>query len=333
VLCRIFPVNPNGIFEKKRVVYIMAFYSENQIRKRHAEFMGLKKYADKLIFFDHLFGIIPFPFPSFDPELAFLFQKEKTEELLGIYKKERNNRSLTEKKFSYGQDYIFNIRPANSNSSVYSNYILSSFLLRAPEFFDWINQKKTAEQPVEYLLDRANRFINDIEYRLQNKQDKGFSLQCMAVFYKGFYDAFSDQVYGPGKKRKFIELYLYSQGIIYSNYISSLKSALQYSRHTSDEQIPQHLDLSGQLNLLQELGVVDFLKSRYAGLDAFSFKNKLAEILCLITGENTDQKKTVLQILISLNRQRQNQSAKTIENTMQQKIPNRGAGERGKLNV
>ncbi len=295
--------------------------------------MGLKKYADKLIFFDQLFGIIPFPFPGFDPELTFLFQKEKTEELVCIYKKERNNRSLTEKKFSYAEDYIFNIRPANSNSAVYSNYILSSFLLRAPAFTDWINQKKTAEKPVEYLLDRGNGFINDIECRLQNKQDKGFNLQCMAVFYKGFYDAFSNQVYGPGKKRKFIELYLYAQGIIYSNYISSLKTALQYASHTADEQIPQHLDLSGQLNLLQELGIVDFLKSRYAGLDAQSFENKLAEILCLITGENTDQKKTVLQLLVSLNRQRQKQPAKTVENTMHQKIPNRGVGDRGKLNV
>jgi hypothetical protein len=216
---------------------------------------------------------------------------------------------------------------------VYSNYILSSFLLRAPEFADWINQKKTAEQPVEYLLDRANGFINDIEYRLQSRQDKSFSLQCMAVFYKGFYDAFSNQVYGPGKKRKFIELYLYAQGIIYSNYINALKTTLQHSGQAADEQITQHLDLSGQLSLLQELGVVDFLKSRYAGLDAFSFENKLAEILCLITGENTDQKKTVLQILVSLNRQRPKQSAKTVDNTMHQKNPDRNVGERGKLNV
>ncbi len=59
---------------------------------------------------------------------------------------------------------------------------------------------------------------------LQNEYDKSFSLQCMSVFYKGFYDAFTNRVNRPGKKRKFIELYLYAQGIIYANYISSLKS-------------------------------------------------------------------------------------------------------------
>src|SRR5664279_78327 len=311
----------------------MSFFSENQIRKRHAEFMGLKKYADKLIFFDHLFGIIPFPFPDFDPELAFLFQKEKMEELTAIYKKERNNRGLTEKKFSYREDFIFNIRPANSNSAVYSNYILSSFLLRAPEFAEWINQNKSAEKPVDYLLDQANGFVNDIEYRLQCKRDKSFSLQCMAVFYKGFYDAFSNRVYGPGKKRKFIELFLYAQGIIYSNYISSLKTAFQLFHYPADIQIPQHLDLSGQLNLLQELGIVDFLRSRYAELDAPAFENKLSEILCLITGENTDQKKTVLQMLSSLNRQGQKPVNKTVVNTIHQKVPYLNISERWRLKV
>jgi len=311
----------------------MSFFSENQIRKRHAEFMGLKKYADKLIFFDHLFGIIPFPFPDFDPELAFLFQKEKTEELTAIYKKERNNRGLTEKKFSYREDFIFNIRPANSNSAVYSNYILSSFLLRAPEFAEWINQNKSAEKPVDYLLDQANGFVNDIEYRLQCKRDKSFSLQCMAVFYKGFYDAFSNRVYGPGKKRKFIELFLYAQGIIYSNYISSLKTTLQFFHYPADVQIPQHLDLSGQLSLLQELGIIDFLRSRYAELDAPAFENKLSEILCLITGENTDQKKTVLQMLSSLNRQGQKPVNKTVVNTIHQKVPYLNISERWRLKV
>jgi hypothetical protein len=311
----------------------MPLYSESQIRKRHAEFMGLKKYADKLIFFDHLFGIIPFPFPGFDPELSFLFQTDKTGELEAIYRKERNNKSLTEKKFSYNEDFTFNIRPANSNSAVYSNYILSCFLLAAPEFTEWINQKRTSGQPVDYLLDQANNLVNDIEYRLQCKQDKSFSLQCMAVFYKGFYDAFSNRVYGPGKKRKFIELYLYAQGIIYLNYINSLKSTFQVYHYPAATQTPQHLDLSGQINLLQELGVVDFLKSRFTGLESSAFENKLAETLCLITGEDTDQKKTVLQILTSLNWQKQMQTDKKIVQTIQQKTSQNIGGERGKFNV
>lgn len=298
----------------------MSFYSENQIRKRHAEFMGLKKYADKLIFFDRLFGIIPFTFPDFDPQLSFFFQKEKMEELSDIFKKERNNPGLTEKIFSYGKDFVFNIRPANSNNAVYSNYILASFLSRSPVFADWIHQKKTIDKPVETFLEEANGVVNQIEYNLQYERDKSFNLQCMAVFYKGFYDAFSNGVYGSGKKRKFIELFLYAQGIIYSNYLSALKIAYEQSRNPVDLQKPVNLDISGKLSLLNELGIIDFLKSKYAGLDAHSFENKAAEMLCLIMGENIDQKEPVIQILSTLNRQVHFRKEKSNPYAIHQKI-------------
>jgi len=288
---------------RKIAFLIMPFYSETQIRKRHAEFVGLKKYADKLIFFDRLFGIIPFPFPDFDPSLAYFFQHEKIEELESIFKQERNNPGLTEKKFSFGETFAFNIRPANSNSSVYSNYILSRFLSRAPVFAEWIAQEITAEKPVERLLEEANGVINRIEYCLQYEQDKSFTLQCMAVFYKGFFDAFRNRVYGPGKKRKFIELFLYAQGIIHANYISALKTALTRSHDPALAEKPLNLDLPGKLKLMYELGIIDLLKNQYAEQDSISWENKMAETLCLITGEPIDRKEPLLQMLISFNRQ------------------------------
>ena len=280
----------------------MQFYSENQLRTLYAEFKGSKKYVDKLIFFDRLFGIIPFSFPDFDPQLRFFFQKEKTDELANIFKKERNNPGLTEKKFSFGENIVFSIKPANSNSAAYSKYILSSFLSRTPVFEEWIRRKKNFEKPVEQILNEANGIVNHIEFCLQNEHDKSFRLQCMSVFYKGFYDAFSNRVNLPDKKRKFIELYLYAQGIIYANYISSLKTALQISLNPPDLQRPSNLDLPGKLELLHELGIIDFLKTRYAGMDSLSFENKVAEILCLITGECAEKKESVLKILSSLNR-------------------------------
>jgi hypothetical protein len=305
---------------KKIAFLIMPFYSESQIRKYHAEFVGLKKYTDKLIFFDRLFGIIPFSFPDFDPRLSYFFQREKTDELAGIFKLERNNPGLTEKKFSYGEDFVFGIRPANSNSAVYSNFILSSFLSRAPVFTDWIQQKKTTERPVEVFLDEANGMINQIEYNLQYEREKGFTLQCMAVFYKGFFDAFSNRVYGPGKKRKFIELYLYAQGIIYANYISSLKTALQQSHHPLEAQYPLNLDLSGKLRLMYEQGIIDFMKTKYAGMDTLSWENQIAETLCLIMGEDVHKKAEILQILSHLSCQGQKGSSNAAGNKIHQQI-------------
>lgn len=268
----------------------MQRYSENQIRTLHAEFRSHKKYAAKLAFFDRSFGIIPFSFPEFDPGLGFFFQDKKTEELTAIFKMERNNPGLTEKKFYFGETFVFNIRPANSNSSVYSNFILSRFLSRAPRFDEWIEQKKSLSKPVEQMLDEANGMINKIECRLLYEYDKSFKLQCMSVFYKGFYDAFTKQANLPGKKRKFIELYLYAQGIIYAHYIRSLKAYFLKLADPVDLSASMYLDFSGKLALLNELGIIDFLKKKFSRLDPFSFENKIAEIIRLITGEKPEQK-------------------------------------------
>jgi hypothetical protein len=300
------------VYLKQTILLInMQCYSEHQIRKFHSEFRSHKKYADKLKLFDRIFGIIPFPFPDFDPQLRFFFQKEKTDELIVIFKKERNNPGLTEKKFFFGEPFLFSIKPANSNSSAYSNFILSSFLSDAPVFEEWIRKNTTDEKPVEVLLDEANGIINHIEYCLKNEYNKSFASQCMPVFFKGFYDAFRNRVNLPDKKRKFIELYLYAQGIIYANYISSLKSALQKSENHEELHASLNLDLPGKLSLLNELGIIDFLKNKYAGLDSVSFENKVSEILCLVTGEFAGQKESVLKILSGINRQAQHGKAKT----------------------
>jgi|SRR5450432_2258821 hypothetical protein len=269
-------------------------YSENQIQNLHAEFKSLKKYVEKLAFFDRWFGIIPFDFPDFDPQLTFFFQKEKTEELVNIFKRERNNPGLTEKKFIYGENFVFNIKPANSNSSAYSSFILSRFLSRKPIFEEWIRQIISIEKPIEIFLDEANGMVNHIENCLQNEYDKSFKLQCMSVFYRGYYDAFTKRVNGPGKKRKFIELYLYSQGIIYANYVSSLRTAFKNSRNPVDLQKPALLDLAGKMALLNELGILDYLKKKYEGLEAVSLENKLAEMITLIMGEPIEQKELIL---------------------------------------
>jgi hypothetical protein len=275
----------------------MPFFSENQIRSLHAEFKSLKKYADKLALFDRLFGIIPMPFPDFDPQLRFFFQRENTEELEILFRKERNNPSLAEKRFVFVETFVFNIKPANSNSALYSGFILTRFLSRRPVFEDLIRRQKTDGKPVELLLDEANGLINSIEYSLQNEYDKSFRLQCMSVFYKGFFEAFTNRVNLPGKKRKFIELYLYAQGIIYANYIGSLKTALILSLSPVGSQNRPQLDLPGKIELMADLEIIDVIKKKYAGMDPVSLENKLAEVICLITGEYLEQKELILRLI------------------------------------
>jgi hypothetical protein len=301
----------------------MQRYSENQIRALYSEFKSHKKYTEKLAFFDKFFGIIPFTFPDFDPMLRFFFLKEKTDQLAEIYKKERNNPGLTERKFFFGENFIFNIKPANSNSASYSNYILSSFLSRSPVFDAWMRQNISDEKSIESLLDEANGIVNKIEYCLYNEYDKSFKLQCMSVFFKGFYDGFRNQVNLPGKKRKFIELYLYAQGIIYSNYIGSLKRALYLDIFSpADLENSANLDLNGKLDLLNELGIIDFLRTKFSGMGTLSFENKMVEILCLLTGEGSGEKEYILKILSTKNRQSQNEILKRVSSGFQSKTAN-----------
>ncbi|HEY2347613.1 MAG TPA: hypothetical protein VGH64_01295 [Puia sp.] len=257
----------------------------------------MKKYAEKLAFFDQWFGIIPFDFPDFDPQLRFFSEREKTEELADIFKKERNNPGLTLKKFHYDDVFSFNIKPANSNSSAYSHFILSCFLKRKPSFDTWIEQSKSSGKTMADQLDAANGIVNRIEVYLQNEYDKSFRQQCMSVFYRGFYDAFTRHLKGPGKKRKFIELYLYAQGMIYADFISSLKTAMRKTSHPEDLKTQLPLDLAGKMKLISELGILDFLTDKYATSENGLSEIKLAEIISQMMGESPEQAQLVLHLM------------------------------------
>jgi hypothetical protein len=54
---------------------------------------------------------------------------------------------------------------------------------------------------------------------------------------------------------------------------------------------------------MNELGIIDLLMTRFAGLNNISFENKMADILCLIMGEYADQKESVLKILSIMKKQ------------------------------
>ena len=139
--------------------------------------------------------------------------------------------------------------------------------------------------------------VNSIEINLQNEYDKSFKLQCMSVFYRGFYDAFTRHLNGPGKKRKFIELYLYAQGMIYADFISSLKTAMRKASLPEDTKTQVPLDLTGKMNLMNELGILDFLADRYLNSGSSLPDIKLAETISQITGESPEQKEMILHLM------------------------------------
>src|ERR1700759_293155 len=119
----------------------------------------------------------------------------------------------------------------------------------------------------------------------------------MSVFYRGFYDTFTRHLNGPGKKRKFIELYLYAQGMIYADFISSLKTALRKAGQPEELKTKAPLDLAGKMNLLYELGILDFLMNRYSNSGSGLSAGNLAETISQITGESPEQKELILHLI------------------------------------
>ena len=239
---------------------VLTDFPEEKIRDLHTQFRSMKRYLDRLAFYDRHFGIVPFSFPAFDPELPYFFERDKTEALVDLMKKERNNPDLSERTFRFDETYRFSIKPINSNNPLYSTYILCKFLMALPGPDDRLENPLLRQDTK--LLDDGNRIINFIEYKLQNEYDKSPKIHYMTVFYRGFSDAFLQKVRLPDKKRKFIELYLYSQGILYAKYLAILKSRVIPRRKTGRTAAAP--GFSNGLGLLNELGAIDLLQRKYA---------------------------------------------------------------------
>ena len=258
---------------------VVSEYPEEQVRVLHTQFVSMKRYLDRLAFFDRHFGIIPFSFPPFDPELPYFFEADKTAALVEFMKKERNNPELSERSFRFGDSYRFSIKPINSNNPLYSTYILCKFLVAAPGADEYLDKPLLRQD--SKMLDDGNRIINFIEYKLQNEYDKSPKIHFMTVFYRGFSDAFLQKVRLPDKKRKFIELYLYAQGILYAKYLAILKSRVIPRRKTG--RIPAAPGFSNGVGLLNELGAIDLLQRKYSVTPTPESSSAFADIILQIS--------------------------------------------------
>ena len=78
---------------------------------------------------------------------------------------------------------------------------------------------------------------------------------------------------------------------------------------------------------MNELGIIDLLRTRFAGLNTISFENKMAEILCLIMGEYADQKESVLKILSTMKKQAPGGMAKRESSGIRRKILENSTGK------
>lgn len=259
-----------------------------EIDQLYNEFRGLKNYQDKLRFFDQHFTLLPFDFPTFDVHLNFLLREDVAKLLTEILEKERRKSySFIKRSYLNETSFVFDVHPHNSNMQVFNDYVISKFIDDNDRVF--IDTSSADCRDLESSLIEVNSLIENIKRKIDNKKDRTFRKQFFNVFYSGFLDYTNDHVKKYSYKKKFIELYLYSMGIVFGKYREVLLEQLYKTEikadNTSSDPVTYNL-FHAKVQLLNELGVTQFLRERYKDSGELNIEKKIAELYSTITGEN-----------------------------------------------
>jgi len=281
-------------------------YSEDYIRQLFLEFQSLKKYTDKIAFYDKQFNIIPFSFPPFQTDILAFFGERNIQELALILQQEGKSAATLKKEFCFRErNYEFNIKPANSNNVLLNNYIIAKFIGQASHASEIIHNEIKASlkagQSLPELLLATKKMLKFIEKKLHYEYDRSLMIKCMNVFNKGLMDFFVQNERPPfTKRRKFTELYLYSQGFLFGQYIEMLRK-LDNSNNAMEMSVTKSFrkkqDLSQKILVLKDLGIIDAIRKKYVFLGKAELDNKMIELICMITGANPANLLNTIDIL------------------------------------
>ncbi len=267
---------------------------EKKIGKLSREFYAQKGYLNRLTFFGQQFTVIPTVFPLFDHSLSFLNNAEKVIYLTELYRRESDLTASLKMEFNFGRkNYVFDVRPFNSGRASFNSFVIEKFISEDNNFNEIIrsieNSGQYNEQSVTHLLEESNEVLLELEAYLQKNKSRSFMIRFMTVFYNGY----KDFLWGVPKsfqhKKKFIELYLYSQGILFAKYRQYLKSRV--ASRTEDEQIHsdeefQVSDWRDQVLILKSMGIIEVLKSRVQHPVERIKRQKIYRIICQIIGQS-----------------------------------------------
>lgn len=257
------------------------------------KFTAQPRYIDRLSHFEKHFRVIFDLFPAFDPSLAFLNNPEQIGFLTDVYRKDSGIYASLKKEFRIDKRvYVFDVRPVNSYRPVFNNYIIDGFVSADKQINTVVSaiekQEHYAEKPAAVLMEECNQSISTVHNYLQKKKLINFRIQFMNVFYDGYNDHVNGIPKTFERKKKIIELYLYSQGLLFAEYRQQLKSLwLQQEiqakvTETDDFKI---LDWRDQVLMLKNMGILDVLKDKIQHPVETVKKEKINRIICLIIGQ------------------------------------------------
>jgi hypothetical protein len=123
---------------------------------------------------------------------------------------------------------------------------------------------------------------------LQKKKISNFRIQFMTVFYEGYNDHLDGLSKSFRRKKKFIELYLYSQGLLFAGYRQKLQSAWLHQEIQEKVTEPEEfkvLDWRDQVLMLKKMGMLDVLKDKIQHPVETVKRKKINRIICQIIGQ------------------------------------------------
>jgi hypothetical protein len=260
-------------------------------------------YAQKITWFDERFTVIPFVFPESDIEASWYNNEIKHNQLIEAFTKDSRGLNHFERKLCFGsREFKFDIRPVTLNQRILLNqYILNKFLATGNKTSQNLSDKTgKLSNPEDWLdteIDRCQAIVNWTKHTI----DKGNSA-IRSKFLRIFYNGYQAYLFGNDKmvrvRRKFVELFLYSQGLLLAEYLGELQK--EFGNIKKDEVTGRNLTLAQKVLLLERLGVINQLRKKLRRRKNNVSDNQLAGLLCLIISEPLQNQDSILKFFSSL---------------------------------
>jgi hypothetical protein len=271
----------------------MSLMTDDYVIKLFAAFSAQEGYLNRLSHFEKHFHVIFDLFPAFDYTLTFLNDPGQIGLLTDMYRKDSSIYAALKKEFSIDKRlFVFDVRPVNSYRPVFNKYIIDGFV-SADRGFNAITGAiekygSYGERPVAALMDECDQSIRIVRDNLQKNKTSNFRIQFMTVFYEGYNDHLDGLSKSFRRKKKFIELYLYSQGLLFAGYRQRLQSAWLHQEIQEKVTEPDEfkvLDWRGQVLMLKKMGMLDVLKDKIQHPVETVKRKKIHRIICQIIGQ------------------------------------------------
>lgn len=256
----------------------------NKIKSEDYAAFSALGYQDRVRFFDKRFQVVPFPFPKADVECSWFTNEMRYNQLVEFLNSENGNKNIYARAVRHRDgEAVFDVRPVSkAHRILFNQFVVAKFLAAKNDLAQQLSHEyKHAADPLLFLESRQARMLAVVDWAKLVLLEQKFSLrhQFLRVFFNGYlaYQNVNDELVKV--RRRFVELFLHSQGLLLAAHLDDLACRIQMHK-TDTEKKP--MSLSQKIFLLQELGVIELLRKKIREDAESSGNDLLPELIGLI---------------------------------------------------